>query len=600
MTDGVGRIVLVNAAAERLFGYRRDELIGRTMDMLVPERLRSGYVQRRLLLAQRQEPMRLGENLNLCGLHRDGSELPLEIGLIPIRSRGGLMVLGVFVDISERKRVEHLKDEFVSTVSHELRTPLTSIAGSLGLLSAGRAGTLPVSALRLIRIAESNSRRLVRLINDILDIEKIESGQVVFKFRRISAAALVEQVIDANRAYADGFRVRIRLNSPKGTTDIYADADRMAQVVTNLLSNAVKFSPASRVVDVDVAERDNVVRISVRDHGPGIPAAFKPRIFERFAQADATDARQKSGTGLGLSIVKQIVVRLAGTVGFEDAPGGGTLFFVDLPSWRTIAASEIDDRSGPGTLRVLLCEDDPDLAAAMREGLRPFGFNVDFAHVPADAVERAVANNYAAIVVDFDLPDQGGVALIRRLREQPRLYRTPIAVLGPADDDRKPSAEASQLKFTAYVTKPVEFDQLARILNEAAIGDANGRPRILHVEDDLAILAFVAQALGSAAHVVSVTSLAEARSVLVTHRFDLAILDVVLDTASGLELLPELRSLDGRPIPVIIFSPHTADRNTDKITADGRSRASTSLDDLLAAVHDRLTLRTTDTPKELG
>jgi signal transduction histidine kinase len=255
-----------------------------------------------------------------------------------IETRGLLRALRYAV---ERKRLERLKDEFVSTVSHELRTPLTSIAGSLGLLMGNAAGHLPDAAVHLLAIAHTNSQRLVRLVNDILDIEKMESGQIVFKFGRVELRPLIEQAIEANRGFAQGSGVRIRLEDASADCDVRADPDRLAQVVTNLLSNAIKFSPADNEVVVAIKKRNDVISISVRDHGPGISDDFKPHIFERFAQADASSARQKGGTGLGLSIVKQIVERLGGAVGFADARGGGTIFHVKLPCWQQGVASSV-------------------------------------------------------------------------------------------------------------------------------------------------------------------------------------------------------------------------------------------------------------------
>ena len=248
-----------------------------------------------------------------------------------IETRGLLRALRY---AGERKRLERLKDEFVSTVSHELRTPLTSIAGSLGLLMGKPTGVLSKPAERLLEIAHTNSERLVRLVNDILDIEKLESGRAVFDFKRVEVRPLVEQTVEAIRGFAEGHRVRIRIEAAPAGNEVRVDADRFAQVITNLLSNAVKFSPPDNEVVVAVEKRADLVRITVRDHGPGIPAEFKSRVFERFAQADATDARRKGGTGLGLSIVKEIVGRLAGDVGFGGAPGGdGAVFHVELPIW---------------------------------------------------------------------------------------------------------------------------------------------------------------------------------------------------------------------------------------------------------------------------
>lgn len=235
---------------------------------------------------------------------------------------------------TERKRLEWLKDEFVSTVSHELRTPLTSIAASLGLLVGKSNGLLPKTIARLISIAHTNSQRLVRLVDDILDIEKLEGGRVEFVLKRVEVPTLVEQAIEANQGFAISHGVRIEFMADiRASGAVRADADRLTQAVTNLLTNAVKFSPALSEVFVTVEEEADLVRISVRDHGCGIPAAFKSHVFERFAQADATNARSKNGTGLGLSIVEQIVVRLGGKVGFVDEPEGGTRFFIELPSW---------------------------------------------------------------------------------------------------------------------------------------------------------------------------------------------------------------------------------------------------------------------------
>jgi len=223
----------------------------------------------------------------------------------------------------------HLKSEFVATVSHEMRTPLTSIAASLGLLAGTAHDAMPDASRRLITIAHANSSRLVRLVNDILDIEKLESGKVVFDLQHVDVQTLVEQALEANRPLAENFGVTLCIEPTSAR--VHADPNRLTQVITNLLSNAIKFSPPGRNVVVRIARRGNRVRISVRDHGPGVPEAFRPHIFNRFAQASLSEAGQMPGAGLGLSIAKQIVVRLGGEVGFADAPGGGTIFFVDIP-----------------------------------------------------------------------------------------------------------------------------------------------------------------------------------------------------------------------------------------------------------------------------
>lgn len=339
MTDRVGNITLVNKEMERLFGYAHDEMVGLPVDILVPANLRTRHAEHRGQFAAHPSG-RTATGRNLAGRRKDGTEFPVEVGLNPIETREGSLVLGVIVDLSERNRIERLKDEFVATVSHELRTPLTSIAGALGLLVSNASNTLPSLTVRLLTIAQTNSQRLVRLVNGILDIEKIESGKLVFVLKRVEARSLVEQAIEANRGFAEGFGVRLRLDAASEAGELRGDPDWLIQVVTNLLSNAIKFSPLGEEVVIGVEKRGGNVHISVRDHGHGVPDDFKARVFEQFAQADTSDARQNGGTGLGLSIVKQIVTRLGGQVGFGDAPGGGAIFHVDLPAWELAAETE--------------------------------------------------------------------------------------------------------------------------------------------------------------------------------------------------------------------------------------------------------------------
>jgi PAS domain S-box-containing protein len=367
MIDAGAKIAVVNAEAEQMFGYRSNELIGRSVDMLVPERLRPQYVRFLQQLDIRSDGRRIALRRDLFGLRKDGSEFPAEVGLNPLRTREGPMVLCVVVDISERMQMERLKDEFVSTVSHELRTPLTSIAASLGLLSGAAHIELPATAKRLITIAHSNSERLVRLINDILDIEKIESGNVSFDLERVEVVTLVAQTIEANRALAESCGVRLRLDDA-GTHEVRADPDRLMQVVTNLLSNAIKFSPRGAEVVVSIASCNDKVRISVRDHGAGIPDSFRPHVFEKFAQADATAARPKGGSGLGLSIVKQIVLRLEGEVGFLDAPGGGTIFYLELPGLESAGRRDVAHLNGVNG--ACSSRNDDDTASTDRDRLR--------------------------------------------------------------------------------------------------------------------------------------------------------------------------------------------------------------------------------------
>jgi signal transduction histidine kinase len=232
---------------------------------------------------------------------------------------------------AELEKMDRLKSEFVSTVSHELRTPITAIRGSLKLLHAGTAGVLPESAAKLVGIAESSCERLVRLVNDILDIEKIAAGKLEFHLTDCDLVQLARQSLAAMEAYAAERRVKLKLNRAPPEARALADPDRVIQVLTNLISNATRFSPEGGAVEVGIASSGARHRVSVRDHGPGVAPQFRARLFQSFAQADAPSARATGGTGLGLAISKSIVERLGGSIGFEPCQGGGSVFFFEFP-----------------------------------------------------------------------------------------------------------------------------------------------------------------------------------------------------------------------------------------------------------------------------
>jgi signal transduction histidine kinase len=224
-----------------------------------------------------------------------------------------------------------MKDGFIAVASHELRTPLTSMRGSLGLLQGGVAGDLSDEAQGLVSIAMQNCERLVRLVNDLLDLEKITSGHGAFRIALLDWPAVLDQAIASSRGFVESYGVRFELEKPPELR-VRGDEDRLIQVLSNLLFNAAKFSPRGSVVTVSSKPlADSWVRTSVRDRGPGVPEHFRSRVFQRFAQADMGEDRRAEGSGLGLAISREIVERLGGRIGFDDAPGGGTVFWFDLP-----------------------------------------------------------------------------------------------------------------------------------------------------------------------------------------------------------------------------------------------------------------------------
>jgi signal transduction histidine kinase len=262
---------------------------------------------------------------------KDGTSFTVEYAASPIRDVSGRVTGAVvtFRDISERRAVERMKDEFVSVVSHELRTPLTSIRGSLGLMQSGRLGEMPEKAERMLDIAVSNTDRLVRLINDILDIERMQSGRVTLARSMCSVAQLTSRAIDLMKPAAE--KADVELRSVACGAMVNGDADRLLQTLSNLLSNAIKFSPPGAVVTLTSAVRDAGVLFEVEDHGRGIPADKLDLIFERFQQVDASDSREKGGTGLGLAICRTIVRQHGGEIWVESETGKGSRFRFTVP-----------------------------------------------------------------------------------------------------------------------------------------------------------------------------------------------------------------------------------------------------------------------------
>ncbi|MBL6934790.1 MAG: PAS domain S-box protein [Alphaproteobacteria bacterium] len=335
--DDQGQVESFNPAAEQIFGYLSEEIIGRNVKVLMPEPYHGehdGYLDN---YRRTNEARIIGIGREVEGQRSDGSTFPLELAVGEMVVGGRRMFTGIVRDITERKKVDRMKNEFISTVSHELRTPLTSIMGSLGLIRGGATGDIPGEASSLLDIAHNNADRLIKLINDILDVEKIEYGEMDFDIAPVKVATAIRGAIESNLSYAEQYHARLvsedAIDSQAWEATVAADPDRLAQVFANLISNAAKFSPKGGEVVISAVSTDNGVQISVTDSGPGIPEEFKRRMFQKFAQADSSDTRAKGGTGLGLSICKAILDRLGGTIGFKTKEGKGTTFYFELPLW---------------------------------------------------------------------------------------------------------------------------------------------------------------------------------------------------------------------------------------------------------------------------
>lgn len=554
--DERGTIQSANPAAERIFEYSAREMIGNNVKMLMDEPYRAAHDGYLTNYMRTGTPKIIGIGREVHGRRKSGEIFPLDLGVSEVWFGHHRSFIGMCRDVSERKRIERLKDEFVSTVSHELRTPLTSIRGSLGLISGGAVGELPDKARRLLDIAFKNCERLVNLVNDILDIQKIESGRMAFDMRPVDLMILAHRAIEEMAGFARQFDISLDLADGPESVLIRGDSDRLLQVIINLLSNAAKFSPAGGTVTMDLMLHGEKVYLSVRDKGAGIPENFHDQIFSKFSQADSTDARGKGGTGLGLSIVKAIVEAHGGTISFESEEGKGTTFTAVFPLTRPLEHETELALANLGSIRasgkLLIVEDDPDVARLLGLMVQAEGFSADVALDGATARRFLAKQTYDAMTCDVLLPDGDGLSLIRDLREDGTLGDLPVIIVSAVASETERRIEGSTIGVSEWLRKPIDEKRLKASLRKAVPVDREGRISILYVEDDPDLQLMIVALLETMATMTSAYTLAEARQMLAKQTFDLVLLDVGLPDGSGLDLIDGIQAMDPHPAVVLL------------------------------------------------
>jgi PAS domain S-box-containing protein len=480
----------------------------------------------------------------------DGSSFPAEYVLTPILDQGHFSgsVLS-FRDISQRYALDRLKDEFISTVSHELRTPLTSIRGALGLLSSGILGDLSDKASNLLRIALTNSDRLVRLINDILDLERIQSGREPLAFRPVKLAEIVRQAIDGMQPVAESAGVQLIHDTTQA--EIAADPDRLLQVLTNLLSNAVKFSPPNSAVSVMIRPGITGVTVSVIDHGRGIPADKLEAIFGRFQQVDASDSRQKGGSGLGLAICQTIVLQHSGRIWAERNPVRGSTFRVFLP-YQPVSIEpgepvEQPPRAGTVVLAGVGAESRPRVAGLLAR----HGYNV----VETSTVEetlQAARHNVQAILLDTSLDGMNGWEILPMMRRLDPESRTPVVLLC-VDSAHSPAALPAGVE--GWVANPLQEDALLGELARVLCGPGD-KARILVVEDDQDLARVIAEVFARESIDVRLAhTLQEAVDACYSFQPHLVVLDIGLPDGNGFNVVDWLRQNENLArLPLVVYS----------------------------------------------
>jgi signal transduction histidine kinase/DNA-binding response OmpR family regulator len=473
--------------------------------------------------------------------------------------------------LAMRSDLDSVKDEFISTVSHELRTPLTSIRGALGLLSAGLLGNVDPKAQNLLRIASTNTERLIRLINDILDLERMESGRAPLKLRRCSMYDLAREAVETMSAMAEVAGIQIELTSYAPRDAIYfdADSDRILQVLTNLLSNAVKFSPGGSTVAVQIDSNPNSLLLRVVDQGRGIPSDKLEAVFDRFQQVESGDSSKKGGTGLGLAICRSIIQQHGGAIWAQaNHDGPGTTLWVQMS--RSARAS---DAPSPGKIGapaergeglILVCDDDPGIRVVVAEQLRQHGYDILEAGSGEDVIAlakkhatksngaRGAGSTISAILLDLYLPGLTGWETLRILREMPETTSVPVVILSVIPPSDRP-AQANNAQ--GWVQKPFNesllLAEISRVLR--AKGDSG---HILLVEQDHEL----AQGILAGFHKSEVkidhaATLQQAVDRCLLGPPDLLILDLTLPDGDGFSLVEWLRRQTGlRNLPLVVYS----------------------------------------------
>ena len=556
--DRHGQVSFANPAAARLLNAPAISLTGKPVHELLHGAATPGRQCAEDCTLRRATGLHLAAAGEEAIFRSDGTSFPAEYFMTPILDQGRFSgsVLS-FRDISQRYALDRLKDEFISTVSHELRTPLTSIRGALGLLSSGMLGEMTEKAANLFRIALTNSDRLVRLINDILDLERIQSGREPLAFRSVQLAEIVRQAIDGMAPVAEAAGVQLIHDTT--LVEIAADPDRLLQVLTNLLSNAVKFSPPSSTISVMMRPGTNGVTLSVIDQGRGIPADKLEAIFGRFQQVDASDSRQKGGSGLGLAICRTIVLQHSGRIWAERNSVRGSTFRVFLP-YNPAPPGRVETTGGtyeqePRQGTVLLADAKSATRLEIAAQLTRHGYNV----VETGTVEETLAaahKGVEAILLDTSLDGMNGWEILPMLRQLDPEAKTPIVLLSignTQDSSNLPDAPTDEVE--GWVGQPLQEDALLGELGRVLCGPGENA-RVLIVEDDVDLARVIGDVFARDTIGIKLAhTLQDALDACFAFQPHLLVLDIGLPDGDGFNLVDWLRQHENLArLPLVVYS----------------------------------------------
>jgi PAS domain S-box-containing protein len=550
-----GRLVYANKALLDTLGYRADEVIGQPSEMFfAPEEVEKGRQLFDRLLA--------GESLtdiDTVYLRKDGRRVHVA-GSSNCRFENGKPVATrtILRDVTRQREVDSMKDEFVSIVSHELRTPLTSIRGALGLLAGGMLGDVPNRGKRMLDVAIANTDRLVRLINDILDVERIESGAVPMSRRRVSLNEIFDQVDELMQPLAH--KADIALEIERLDVDLNADADRIVQTLTNLVGNSIKFSPAGTSVRIETARDVEHVHIRVCDEGRGIPADMLETVFARFQQVDARDNREKGGSGLGLAISRSIIEQHDGRIWAAGELKKGAIFHILLPIMPPATTTvdlktESSERDAP---LVMICDDDADVRSVLGGVLEARGYRVSAAADGETAIAMAAEQQPSVILLDLLMP--GGIdgwQTMAALKERPDTSHIPIIIVsGSAESTGIPAAAGDEPRMR----KPVDPASLVSAI-EHALAQWGAGADVLIVEDDIDLARVLVEFLRKhGLRPVHASNGREAVQMSQKAQPSLIILDLMLPDTDGFAVVDWLKQHDRLcDVPILVYTARDLD-----------------------------------------
>ncbi len=570
VSDAKGRIALINAAAEHILGTSAAAVVGqdvRNVFAVFAPQGRSDVLAAIESLATGPAPAAEAGSPTVQTILEIDNRV-VSAHLAPVMANDEFLgTVTVFRDITKEVEADRAKSEFVSTVSHELRTPMTSIKGYTDLLYAGAVGQINEEQRRFLNIIKSNADRLTALINDLLDISRMETGRVKLDLKPLPVADVVREVTDSLRGQAEEKGLTLVLDIPPDLPDVRADRNRIIQVLTNLISNAYHYTPEGGRVTVSLCEVEgDTLRVDVADTGIGISAEDQVRIFDRFYRAAHPLVEETGGTGLGLSIVKMFIEMHGGRIWVDSQLGQGSTFTFILPTLKafqpepeeTVRAVDRGRDERPSTRKILVVDDDQDIASLIRHQLERDGYEVLITPLGTEVVSLAQREQPDLITLDILLPDRDGFDVLRELKSNVHTSDIPVIVVSVVQDEES----GYQLGAVDYVTKPIDRERLLESMR--AVLSRKGR--VLIVEDDPDTAGLLRRTLARNGFVAEVaTGGYEAMSAVRRRRPDLILLDLKLPGMDGYETLERLgrdESTDG--IPIIAVSAHATDEAVER------------------------------------